>query len=201
MALAIDINARSHLTRFSRRLGEQRGQSLVEFAIVLPVLILIILGIIYFGRYEDYANQETQLAETGARWAAVAWQSGSYAMPSSCTGSSITADKTGLQCYILAQAQPELQHGSSDVTKAQVWVYQPTSAVGGWQDGQPARVCIMSRVTFPSPIGSPALNMAEAGTMRIEGVPVSDTNSSNPYLADNPGGAATPPSNSNCPLT
>jgi hypothetical protein len=33
--------------------------------VVLPVLIL------YFGRYEDYANQETQLAEERVRWAAV----------------------------------------------------------------------------------------------------------------------------------
>ena len=51
-----------------RRLQQEHGQSIVEFAIILPVLILAILGILYFGRYENYANQETQLAEQGVRW-------------------------------------------------------------------------------------------------------------------------------------
>ncbi len=63
--------AKNTALKLSGRLRQERGQSLVEFAVVLPVLILIILGILYFGRYEDYANQETQLAEEGVRWAAV----------------------------------------------------------------------------------------------------------------------------------
>jgi len=50
---------------------------------VLPVLILIILVIVYFGRYEDYANQATQLSEIGVRWAAVWWHSG-------CMGAMLT---------------------------------------------------------------------------------------------------------------
>lgn len=140
--------------RVSGRLRQERGQSLVEFAVVLPVLILIILGILYFGRYENYSNQETQLASEGARWAAVNYT------PSSGT----------LQSYILSQAQPELQNGSSDVTAAAVWIYQPT--VGGVTDtyavGHQVRVCVITTVKFPTPVGVPTTTMAESATMRIE---------------------------------
>ena len=53
------------------RLADQRGQALVEFAVVLPVLVAIILGIIYFGRAESDSSQQTSLAEQAARYAAV----------------------------------------------------------------------------------------------------------------------------------
>ncbi len=173
----------THLRNTARKLGDrlrqERGQSLVEFAMVLPVLVLIILGILYFGRYEDYNNQETQLAEAGVRQVAVNY--------TPATGT--------LQSYIRSQAQPELQNGSSDVTQAQVWIYQPGSAT--YATGQPVRVCVVSTVTFPSPIGSPAATMAQAATMRIE-----QTNGSTlPYTAGNPGGASLPPSSTNCPTS
>ncbi|HEV2124896.1 MAG TPA: TadE family protein, partial [Chloroflexota bacterium] len=37
--------------RMTRTVGKEHGQSLVEFALVLPVLMLITLGIVDFGRY------------------------------------------------------------------------------------------------------------------------------------------------------
>jgi Flp pilus assembly protein TadG len=126
---------------------------LVEFAVVLPVLILIILGILYFGRYEDYTNQETQLAEMGVRFAALN------------TNPSTTSQT--LQAYILSQAQPELQFGSSDVTKAaKVFLYYPTGSSN--VVGNPVRACVVATVTFPTPIGAPATTIAQTATMRIE---------------------------------
>jgi Flp pilus assembly protein TadG len=159
---------RTPLSRVGRRLGQERGQTLVEFAVVLPVLILIILGILYFGRYEDYANQETQLAEEGVRWAAVNYS------PSSGT----------LQSYIQSQAQPELQSGSSDVSAAKVWIYQPSGAT--YATGQAVRVCVVTTVSFPTPIGAPSTTIAEAATMRLE--QISSTASSLPYTSGNPSG-------------
>jgi Flp pilus assembly protein TadG len=123
---------------------------LVEFAIVLPVLVLIILGILYFGRYEDYANQETQLAEEGVRWAAVA-------------NNPSTTGQT-LQNYILSQAQPELRNGDSDVTAAKVYIYYPTGS--GNTVGNPIRVCVVS--TFQLPFLSTSETVAQTGTMRVE---------------------------------
>ena len=150
--------------RVCRRLRQERGQALVEFAVVLPVLILIILGIIYFGRYEDYSNQMTQLAEEGARWAAVNYT------PTSGT----------LQAYVQSQAQPELQAGSSDVTSpAQIWIYQPGTSPT-YAVGQPVRVCVVATVRYPFfGVGGTSSTMAQVATMRIE--ETSSSSSTLPY--------------------
>ncbi len=144
-------------SRLHRALRQERGVALVEFAIVLPVLILLILGIIYFGRYMDYSNQETQLAEEGARWAAV------NVDPSTTQT---------LKQYILAQAAPELQTGSNDVTTPiNAWIYYPSGSTTA------VRVCVAATVRFPSPLGSPSATIAETATMRIEQAPTVWTSS------------------------
>jgi Flp pilus assembly protein TadG len=56
----------------STRIGrEEGGQSLVELAVVLPLLLLLLLGIMDFGRAFNYWITETQVASEGARRAAV----------------------------------------------------------------------------------------------------------------------------------
>lgn len=52
-------------------LRRQQGQSLVEFALVLPVLILIIMGIIEFGSLWMTMNVLSGAAREGVRIAAV----------------------------------------------------------------------------------------------------------------------------------
>ncbi|MHB0977403.1 MAG: TadE/TadG family type IV pilus assembly protein [Candidatus Aquicultorales bacterium] len=54
-----------------RRLHDAKGASSVEFAILMPVLILILFGIVEFGlAYRDYLSI-THAAREGARLAAV----------------------------------------------------------------------------------------------------------------------------------
>jgi hypothetical protein len=53
------------------RLGDEAGVALVEFALVLPLLMLLLLGMLDFGKAFNYWIDETHLAHTGARWAAV----------------------------------------------------------------------------------------------------------------------------------
>jgi Flp pilus assembly protein TadG len=57
-----------HLRRY---LHEERGTALVEFALVLPLLLLILFGVLDFGKAFNYWNRETQAAAEGARWAVV----------------------------------------------------------------------------------------------------------------------------------
>jgi Flp pilus assembly protein TadG len=56
-----------------RRSGDdrQRGSALVEFAIVVPLLVPMIVLVMEFGSAFNYKNQLTQMASQGARWAAV----------------------------------------------------------------------------------------------------------------------------------
>lgn len=59
------------------RLRDQRGVALVEFALVLPVLILLLFGMLQFGQVFNYWIDETHLANEGARRAAVnSWPGG-----------------------------------------------------------------------------------------------------------------------------
>ena len=57
--------------RRSERPGEESGQALIEFALVLPVLILIVVGIIDFGFAFNQWNTAQNAAREGARIAAV----------------------------------------------------------------------------------------------------------------------------------
>jgi hypothetical protein len=53
------------------RLACERGQALLETALVVPLLALLVLGAVYLGRDFNFANDATQLAGQGARLAAV----------------------------------------------------------------------------------------------------------------------------------
>jgi len=51
--------------------SSQKGQSLVEFVLVLPVFIILLFGIMEFGRLWETTNVLTSAAREGARVAAV----------------------------------------------------------------------------------------------------------------------------------
>jgi Flp pilus assembly protein TadG len=54
-----------------QRIRSQKGQSLVEFALVLPVFVVVLFGIMEFGRLWEISNVLTSAAREGARVAAV----------------------------------------------------------------------------------------------------------------------------------
>jgi Flp pilus assembly protein TadG len=140
------------MRRARARSSQEDGAVLVEFAIILPVLVLIILGILYFGRYMDYTNQLTQLAEEGARWAAVNNNPGT---------------PTTLQNYIKQQAQPELSGGSSDVGALQVYIYYPTGSSN--TVGNSVRVCAKTTFNYPFlGVAGTTQTVVQTATMRIE---------------------------------
>jgi hypothetical protein len=49
----------------------EKGQALVEFAIVVPLLMLLVLGIVDFGLAYNYKNDQTSLANQALRYAVV----------------------------------------------------------------------------------------------------------------------------------
>lgn len=57
---------RSFLHRASRG---QQGAELVEFAVLIPALVMLLLGIIWFGRAYNVRETVTRAAREGARWA------------------------------------------------------------------------------------------------------------------------------------
>jgi Flp pilus assembly protein TadG len=58
---------------FSARMGRDRGATAVEFALVLPLLLLIVFGIIDFGRALNAQVTLTEAAREGVRLAALGY--------------------------------------------------------------------------------------------------------------------------------
>lgn len=58
------------MTRLPRR-ERSSGQALAEFALVFPIALLVIVGIIVIGLYIFYQQQLTNVAREGARFAAI----------------------------------------------------------------------------------------------------------------------------------
>jgi len=56
---------------FTNKRLNNSGQALVEFAIILPFLLILVFAITEFGRYLYIKNSVTQAAREGARKAAV----------------------------------------------------------------------------------------------------------------------------------
>jgi Flp pilus assembly protein TadG len=60
-----------NLQRLRLRLRDDTGAALVEFALILPVFVLLLFGALDLGKAYNYWIDETQLAHEGARYAAV----------------------------------------------------------------------------------------------------------------------------------
>lgn len=103
---------------------DEQGQAMVEFAIVVTVLLLIVTGIIYFGRFLNYAINMTHMANVGARYAAV---------------NSDPSGGSGLKSYISGLAPSGLT-----VT---VYIYPNGSSAGSSaQVGQPITACVQASI-------------------------------------------------------
>ena len=74
----------------------ERGAAAVEFAIILPVLLLVMFGIIEFGTLMYDQIMVTNAAREGARWGSV--QSVSLAHPVSCSDPGIAAIQGSGSC-------------------------------------------------------------------------------------------------------
>jgi Flp pilus assembly protein TadG len=144
------------LAAASLRLREERGAAMVEFAIVVPVLLLIVVGILYFGRFLNYSSDATHLASEAARWAAVNVNPGSTnQLPCS-----------SLQTCVQVQADSgEFQQGTGDVSHAaKVCITFPN---GSANVGDPVQATVSA--TFQVvPFLNLSIPVQEVATMRLE---------------------------------
>ena len=92
---------------------EQRGTALVEFALIAPLLFLLLFGVIEFGRVLNYYNDLTQLSGQGARAAVVSRNPDGSAVGTA--NADCPANSQTIQCQ-LAKTYPtdgELKKGIS----------------------------------------------------------------------------------------
>ena len=142
-------------------LRSSRGQSLVEFAIILPVILLIVLGIIDFGRAYNYKNDQTSLANQAVRYAEV------NDCPRVYDGR-----HRKIQSFVPTTADSgELQHGNNGLgiqtPGVQVSFYLPS---GTGKAGDPITAVAKSSYRwFPSlGLGISAIGIVSTATGRLE---------------------------------
>ena len=151
---------------------DERGAALTEFALVLPLLVLLLLGMVDFGKAVNYWIDETHLANEGARLAVV----------NSNPGAGLSTP-VALQQYLLSQADSAELHG--DVIGTQRSQHGATvaicfySAATGSSTASPAvgdTVEVLVRYDynwlkgFPFP-GTPSTTITGKSAMRLEAVP------------------------------
>ena len=145
--------------RLMSTLRGEEGTALVEFALILPILALLLFAMLDFGKAFNYWIDETHLANEGARWAVVNRNPG---------GGS-------LQQYILSQATTaELRDGgtASIANPAQVCITFPN---GTSNVGDPVRVTVSATYHWlpilGSRIGITQTAIAGSSNMRLEALP------------------------------
>ncbi len=142
-----------------RDIRGERGTALVEFALVIPVLLLVLFGTLEFAKAFNYWIDETHLAAEGARWAVVNSNPG---------GGS-------LQQYIQQQADSSQLRGL-----AHVCITFPTNPASGTsgQVGDPVDVTVTSDYNWMPFVASraslaPSTAITGSATMRLEALPSS----------------------------
>lgn len=90
-----------------RLLAREDGQAIVEFALIIPFLLVAVVGILVFSRAMNYNSQETHLVNEAARFAAVGQ------VP---PGPSPGATWSSLGQFLRSQAVGELGHPSTSTS-------------------------------------------------------------------------------------
>ncbi len=147
-----------------RRARAEDGLALVEFALLMPVLALLLFGLLDFGKAFNYWIDETHLANTGARWAVV----------------NKNPNTSGtLQQYIRSQATtPELRDGgTSSVTgPLSVCITFPS---GTSNVGDPVKVTVETTYNWMGLIADrisvASSTIRGSATMRLEAQPTTYT--------------------------
>ena len=141
-----------------------RGQSLVEFALTLPILMILIFGIIDFGMGLRSYISLTNATREGARFAAVGNIAGAY--PTDCDGSTSTT-VIGRVCVameglnlsdlqVVSVSYPDGQEPGNQVVVSAQYTYNYITPLGDIAD-------FFSGGTFPD-----MLSLSTSTDMRLE---------------------------------
>jgi Flp pilus assembly protein TadG len=135
-----------------KRSRRERGQALVEFALVVPIFLILVMGIADFGMGYKASITVTNATREGARLGAVGWPAGSY--PADCKSDppATDAEKTVVRrvCNTLAVSQAALDEQVTNVSVT----YVERNGLTGIQTGDSVVVSLSYRYDFITPLGA-----------------------------------------------
>jgi Flp pilus assembly protein TadG len=161
--------------------ADERGVALIEFALVLPLLLLLVLGMIDVGKAFNYWNDETHLANEAARFAAV--------NNSPTKNADGTPTARSLLTAIKSQADSaELRNGGTRSISSpgvSICIWFPSAPSGSappasaYQVGQPLQVVVKAQYNWLAYLVGKGLRassgLTATSTMRIEQPPANPT--------------------------
>jgi hypothetical protein len=159
-ASPIDVEVGSAGERFRAHLRNSEGGALVEFAVVLPILLLVLTGIFTFGIAMNNYNELTEAVNTGARLLAIS--RGQATDPCAVTAAAVyaaapTLTQKGLSLSFVLNGNP--YSGASCPSSSTT-----TGAAGNLVEGQPAEVI----VTYPCNLAIYGINLAPGCTLQAQ---------------------------------
>jgi hypothetical protein len=152
---------RANASRAPRRAERESGQALVEFALILPLFLLIVVGIIQFGVALNFWLDMQRIANQGARWAVV----DRYPLPdgSYCTESTPQPCSESLQTVLANQRIAE-----GEVIEPYICFPSGTSEVGDAVTVRMDRNFNFLSIVAPDGLN---INLHASATMRLEQEP------------------------------
>jgi TadE-like protein len=133
--------------RIWRRLRNEKGQSFIEFALVAPMALVLILGVVDLGRATSYWLDSSHLANVGARAGAV--NGCPPAPPPSPPGCVDPSAPDGLPKALWIQAETPQLKGKLTVC---IWDLDPSGAPrtpgSPWLKKDEIRITVRSKFTF-----------------------------------------------------
>ncbi len=144
---------RGAATRIARWLRDEHGASMVEFAIVCPVLFALIFGIIDFGRALFLYNNLQDTARRAARLAAVQF-------PDPCAGVSVSLVQDSTRAWV--------REFNNNPARPADYAVNVTCAAAGMVNVQIANYPFRSIVPVPA---LRSIRMTQQAGVRFEGAP------------------------------
>jgi Flp pilus assembly protein TadG len=171
--LAKDEEARLGKLVLAHLRRSEGGQALVEFALVLPMVVVLLLGILDFGQAINYKNDLTALANQAAR----------YAEANACQP---CGNGQTIESYVQSKADGSLAKGSDNITEAKIEFCFPSGSKG--QVGEQLRATAKAKYTWLPLVGGVIGKVAETTLSASETVRVQvayNESSTNAYSATN----------------
>jgi Flp pilus assembly protein TadG len=156
-----------------RRLNFRRddGVAMTEFALILPIFMVIVAGLLGFGRVFFYWIQANHVANETARWAAVDHNPFQTGCPSGPYTGAVGCQS--LQQHGANSASREFNDGAEQTTVC-------IALQGTRQPGEPLKVTVAKPFTFVPILNIGTITIRASSTMRIEHLGGEDTSKDPP---------------------
>jgi hypothetical protein len=151
----------------------ERGQALVEFALIVPLFLMIVVGIIQFGVGLNYWLDMQRIANQGARWAVVNNWPTCPRGSTSCLNNdpnppAFTRPQT-LQNYLHSEV---ISKGLTDSATVSICYPDDGSPTTDPEDvGTPVQVRLEAPFTFAPIVRVGTITLSAEATMRLEQEP------------------------------